>query len=78
MATSPTTPNAGGPSSGAGQSGSPAVVQIIAAITKLSNQLAKVFPPASPMADAIQQQLQQVMSKVNETMKPSQPEAPPI
>jgi hypothetical protein len=53
-------------------------VQIIAAITQLSDQLAKVFPPASPMTDAIQQQLQQVMAKVNETMTPSQPQAPPI
>lgn len=83
MATSPTPqPQAGPPSQGggspAGGSNQGQVLQLIAVITKASDALAQVFPAASPMKDAIQDQLQQVQSKINQTQSPSQPQAPPI
>jgi hypothetical protein len=81
MATSPNPapqagPPPGGPSAGGSNQGQ--VLQLIAVITKASDALAQVFPAASPMKDAIQDQLQQVQSKINQTQSPSQPQAPPI
>lgn len=54
------------------------VVQLIAVISKASQALGQVFPPASPMVSAIQNQVQQIQSKVAETQRPTQPQAPPV
>lgn len=58
--------------------GGPAVLQLVALITKASQQLAEVFPAGSPMVDEIQNQLQLVQQKMAETMSSQQPAAPPI
>lgn len=54
------------------------VLQLIDIISKASDALGQVFPASSPMVSAIKDQVQQIQSKVSETQKPSQPQAPPI
>lgn len=58
--------------------GGPAVLQLVALISKASDQLAQVFPAASPMAEEIQNQLRLAQQKMAETMSPQQPAAPPV
>jgi hypothetical protein len=69
-------PGGAPPSGGASPTGQ--ILQLVAIIDKASSQLAKVFPAASPMSDAIQNQLQAIQQKITETQSPSQPQAPPI
>lgn len=75
-------PPPGGAPQGSPQGGGSAptgqVLQLVAIIDKASAQLAKVFPAASPMSDAIQNQLQAIQQKMTETQSPNQPQAPPI
>ena len=83
MASSPMPQPQGAPSpQGQGAPVSPTptgqVLQLVAIIDKASSQLAKVFPAASPMSDAIQNQLQAIQQKMTETQSPNQPQAPPI
>lgn len=68
----------GAPSQGAPQGNPGQVVQLLQIIAGASASLGKVFPAASPMVSAIQDQLQQIQSKVAETQRPAQPQAPPI
>jgi hypothetical protein len=58
--------------------GGPAVLQLVALISKASDQLAQVFPAAAPMAEEIQNQLRLAQQKMTETMSPQQPAAPPV
>lgn len=82
MASSPTPdPQAGAPQGAPGGGSAtpqPAVLQLVAVITRASDALAKSFPAASPMVEEIQNQLRMVQAKMSETMTPSQPQAPPI
>jgi len=55
-----------------------AVVQIIRQLDQLSQALGQVFPAASEEADGIQKLVQQIQSKVAQTVSPQQPQAPPI
>lgn len=68
-------PQQGGASSGASQG---QVIQLISMITKASQALGQIFPASSPMVSAIQDQVQQIQSKVAETQRPQQPQAPPV
>lgn len=70
----PPTPSAAGNQS----PGGPAVLQLVALISKASDQLAKVFPGGSPMVEEIQQQLRLIQQKMSQTMSPQQPAAPPV
>jgi hypothetical protein len=54
------------------------VVQIIRQLDQLSQALGQVFPAASEEASGIQKLVQQIQSKVAQTVKPTQPQAPPI
>ena len=54
------------------------LMQLLQVIAKASQALGQVFPASSPMVTAIQDQLQQIQSKVAETQRPTQPQAPPI
>jgi hypothetical protein len=81
MATPPqVAPQAAPPPQGGGGSATPTgqILQLVAIISKASDQLAKVFPASTPMSSAIQDQLQQIQSKISETQSPQQPQAPPI
>lgn len=66
------------PPAGNQPTGGPAVLQLVALISKASDQLAKVFPASSPMTEEIQNQLQLIQQKMTETTSPTQPQAPPI
>lgn len=85
MATAPQAPvqpppqgaSGGAPLPPPGQAGGQ-VIQLISIIAKASDALGKVFPAAAPMVSQIQNQLQQLQSKVAETQRPTQPQAPPI
>ena len=67
----------GAPQGGGGQQMGQ-LMQLLQVIAKASQALGQVFPASSPMVTAIQDQLQQIQSKVNETQRPTQPQAPPI
>jgi len=71
-------PQGGAPSGASGMSSTGQVLQLIAIISKASDQLSKVFPAAAPMADAIQNQLRMAQQKIAETQSQAQPQAPPI
>jgi len=74
-------PQGGSPGGAPPQGGGPQmgqVLQLMQIIAKASDALGKVLPASSPMVSAIQDQLQQIQSKVNETQRPTQPQAPPI
>jgi hypothetical protein len=58
--------------------GGPAVLQLVALISKASDQLAQVFPAGSPEAEEIQNQLRLIQQKMTQTMSPQQPAAPPV
>ena len=47
-------------------------------IDQLSQALGQVFPAASEESDGIQKLVQQIQSKVAQTVSPQQPQAPPI
>lgn len=70
-------PQQGAPPKPAGAP-SGAVVQIIRQLDTLSQALGQVFPAASEEADGIQKLVQQIQSKVAQTVSPQQPQAPPI
>jgi hypothetical protein len=53
-------------------------MQLIGIIGQASAALGKVFAASSPMVSEIQNQLQLIQSKVSETQRPTQPQAPPI
>lgn len=73
-----TTPPTAAPGAGNSPNGGPAVLQLVALISKASDQLAQVFPAAAPMAEEIQNQLRLAQQKMSETMSPAQPAAPPV
>jgi len=50
----------------------------VALITQAAKQLAQVFPPASPEADEIQNQLTLAQQKMSQTMSAQMPAAPPV
>jgi len=75
----------GAPQQGGAPGGAPGggqqmgqLMQLLQVIAKASQALGQVFPASSPMVTAIQDQLQQIQSKVAETQRPTQPQAPPI
>lgn len=71
-------PQPGAAPQGAGGMSGGKVLQLIDIITQASTALGKVFPASAPMVSAIQNQVNQIQSKVNETTRPQQPQAPPI
>lgn len=69
-------PPPGGGGGGAAQQGQ--ILQILKVLQGGSDALGKIFPPSVPMVRAIQDQINQIQAKVNETTAPQQPQAPPI
>ena len=55
----------GGQQGGATPAG--AALQLVAIITRASDQLKNLFPAAAPMADEIQNQLRLIQSKMSQT-----------
>jgi hypothetical protein len=70
-------PPQGGPPAGAQQQAGQ-IIQLMQIISQASSKLGEIFPAGAPMTNAIQNQLQQIQSKVAETQRPTQPQAPPI
>jgi len=74
----PSSPPTAAPGAGNSPQGGPAVLQLVALISKASDQLAQVFPGGAPEAEEIQNQLSLVQQKMAATTSPTQPAAPPI
>jgi hypothetical protein len=74
----PSAPPQAAPGAGNSPNGGPAVLQLVALISKASDQLASVFAAGAPMVEEIQNQLSLIQQKMAETTSPQQPAAPPI
>lgn len=66
------------PASAGGGAAQGQILQILKVLQSGSDALQKIFPPSAPMVSAIQDQINQIQAKINETTRPQQPQAPPI